>query len=353
MRLMRLMRWVVSGMMAAAASLAAQEPATVAAPSMRPAPPISGPIILHSWGSAEMAPLMEVWETAFTQREPNLRFSDTLKGTETAQAALFTHVADMALMSRPILPLERHVIFRREHHLPLEIQVATGSTDALDRSFALAVLVQKDNPLRSLTLAQLDGIFGDQRSGAWDEQFLWHPEFARGADKNIRTWGQLGLTGAWKNKPVHVYGYPVTIYSPTSGPMLFFRKTVMQGGDMWNPDLQEYPDAASIAAALSRDPFGIAYTCLCASTPSLKPLALAADASPVALTMANVADRSYPLSRPVYIYIDRTPGEPVAAGVNQFLDYVLSPEGQQAIARSTGYLPLTAEQAAIERRKLQ
>jgi len=350
---MRVRRWVASGMMAAAASLAAQEPATFAVPPMQPLTSVSGPMILHSWGSAEMAPLMEVWENAFTKRKPNVRFSDTLKGTETAQAALFTHVADMALMSRAILPLERHVIFRREHHLPLEIQVATGSTEALDHSFALAVLVHKDNPLRSLTLAQLDGIFGDQRSGAWDEEFLWHPEFARGPDKNIRTWGQLGLTGAWKDKPIRVYGYPVTIYSPTSGPMLFFRKTVMQGGDMWNPDLQEYPDAAAIAAALSRDPFGIAYTCLCASTPSLKPLALAAGTSPVALTMATVADRSYPLSRPVYIYIDRTPGEPVAAGVKQFLDYVLSPEGQKAVTRSTGYLPLTSQQAAIERRKLQ
>src|SRR5258708_36639903 len=92
----------------------------------KPEQKIPGPEILRSWGSNEMGGLMKLWEGGFVRYQSEIRFSDTLKGTETAQAALFSHVADMALMSRAILPLERHVMFRREHHLRLEIMVATG-----------------------------------------------------------------------------------------------------------------------------------------------------------------------------------------------------------------------------------
>lgn len=321
----------------------------------KPESQLVGPAILHSWGSTELAGLMRSWESGFERYQPEIRFADTLRGTETAQAALFTHVADMALMGRPILPLERHVMFRREHHLPLEIMVATGSFDAEDKTFALAILVNRDNPLSGLTLSQLDGMFGDQRTGAWDEEFIWHPEAARGAERNLRTWGQLGLTGEWADKPIHVYGYPVTIYSPTSGPMLSFRKTVMQGGDIWNADLQEIPDGGKIAEAVSKDRYAIGYTCLCFQTTALKALAVgAADGSPpVRMTRNSVADHTYPLSRSVYIYIDRAPGEPVDPKLKEFLTYVLSSDGQDAVAHSGDYLPLTPELAREQLQKLQ
>lgn len=321
----------------------------------KPETQLSSPEILRSWGSKEMAGLMRLWEADFERYQPEIRFSDTLKGTETAQAALFTHVADLALMSRPILALERHVMFRREHHLPLEITVATGSLDAEDKTFALAILVNKENPVSGISLSQLDGIFGDQRTGAWDEQFIWHPEAGRGSDRNLRTWGQLGLTGEWADKPIHVYGYPVTIYSPESGPMLSFRKAVMQGGDIWNPDLQEIPESSKIAEAVDKDRYAIGYTCLCFQSATSKVLGVAAadGTVPVPLTKSSVADRTYPLSRSIYIYIDRTPGEPVDPKVKQFLTYVLSREGQHAVAHSDGYLPLTPELAHQQLQKIQ
>jgi len=324
-------------------------------PSYDPDTKLNGPAILRSWGSTEMADLMRLWESRFQTYQPEIGFADTLRGTETAQAALFTHVADMALMGRPILPLERHVMFRREHHLPLEIMVATGSVDSEDKTFALAILVNNRNPLPGVTLEQLDGIFGDQRTGAWDEQFIWHPQAARGADRNLRTWGQLGLTEDWADKPIHVYGYPVTIYSPTSGPMLSFRKTVMQGGDIWNPDLQEIPDGRQIAEAVNKDPYAIGYTCVCFQLAGVKALAVAemGGSKPVKLTKNNVADRTYPLSRSIYIYIDRAPGEPVEPGVKEFLTFVLSREGQEIVSRSGEYLPLTRALAQEQLEKLQ
>ena len=328
-------------------------------PAQSPAPPdstiIQTPQILHTWGSEEMQVLLQTWESAFTSRQPAVRFVDTLKGTETAQAALFSHVAEMAAMSRPILPLERHVMFRREHHLPLELVVATGSPTRLDRGFALGVFVSEQNPVTHLSLDQLDRIFGDQRSGAWDEKFVWHPEAARSAASNIRTWGQAGLTGKWAARPVHVYGYPVSIYSPTSGPMLSFRKEVMQGGDIWNPDLQEYPNSPSILAVLEHDPEGIAYGCACDRRPGTKLIAVArsAGATAVALSRKTVADRSYPLTRSAYLYIDREPGQPIDRALHEFLLYILSPEGQRAVRDVTGYLPLPPALAREQLEKLQ
>jgi phosphate transport system substrate-binding protein len=310
---------------------------------------------VRSWGSSAMSGLMKSWEEGFRKYQPGVRFSDNLKGTETAQAALYSNIADLGLMDREILLLERHVMLRRTHHLPLEITVANGSYDVPDKAFALAVFVNRDNPISKLSLKQLDGIFGDQRTGVWDDKFRWHPELAREANKNIRTWGQVGLMGEWANKPIHVYGYPITIYSPFPGPMLFFRAKALGGGDLWNPDLLEFEKGQQITEALGQDPYGIAYTCPCYKTPGVKPVALAnaEGTSYVEPTRENVAGGKYPLTRSVYIYIDRGPENPVDPKVKEFLRYILSREGQQAVAREGGYLPLTAEVVREQLRKLE
>jgi phosphate transport system substrate-binding protein len=201
-------------------------------------------------------------------------------------------------------------------------------------------------------MRQVDGIFGEQRSGAWDDQFRWHPELGRGPEGNIRTWGQLGLKGEWADKPIQVYGYPVTNYSPLPGPMLFFRKQAFAGADMWNPNLREYPRGDQITAALDQDRYGIAYASLAEQGPGIKPVALAAGDGQdfVALTRENVASRKYPLSRSVYISVE--PGQLADPKVWEFLCYVLSREGQKVVQREGGYLPLTTDEALIQLRKL-
>ena len=324
-------------------------------PTYRPEQQLVDTEIIRSWGSNDMASLMKSWETGFREYHPEVRFSDRLKGTETAQAALYTNVADLALMGREILMLERHVMFRRTHHFPLEIMVATGSYDVADKTCALAVFVHKRNPITHLSLAQLDGIFGDERTGAWDDKFRWHPELGRTADNNIRSWGGLGLTGEWARQAIHVYGYPVTIYSPVSGPMLFFRAKAFHGGDIWNPSLVELETGEEIADRIRRDPYGIGYTCLCYGTADIKPLALAADPNGtyVELTKENVAGRAYPLTRSIYIYINRDPDKPVDPKLKEFLRYVLSRQGQGTVARDGSYLPLTTELVSEQLKKLE
>jgi phosphate transport system substrate-binding protein len=314
--------------------------------------------VLRSWGSDDMADLMKSWETGFHKFQPEVQFVDTLKGSETAQAALYTDVADLALMGREILPLEWYPLFRRKHHFPLEITVATGSYDVANKTFALTVFVNQDNPISKLTLKQLDGIFGEQRSGGWDSRLQWHADLARGVEENIRTWGQLGLTAEWKDQPIHVYGYPNTLWAPSGvapGAVQFFRNRVLGGADKWNSELIEFDQGELIAAAVGKDRFGIAYAGMPYATPSIKPIALAVADNGIYVepTRANLANRTYPLTRSIYVYIDRVPGQPVDPKVKEFLRYVLSRDGQQLVAQDHGYLPLTADEVRTQLRKLE
>lgn len=313
---------------------------------------------IRSWGSDDMAGLMKAWEQGFVKYHSGIHFADTLKGTDTAQAALYTEVTDLALMDREILPLEWYGLFRRKHYFPLMITVAHGSADVPNKAFAPVIFVHKDNPISKLTLNQLDGIFGEVRNGGWDDHIIWHAEKARGANENIRTWGQLGLTGEWADKPIHVYGFPVTVWTPSvfaPGAAYFFRVRVFNGGDKWNSDLMEYEKGDQIADALSRDPYGIGYTCLGYRRESIKPVALASrdGGNYVEPTRENIAGGKYPLTRPVYISIDRAPGGPLNPKVAEFLRFILSREGQEVVARDSGYLPLNAEEIRAELKKLE
>ncbi|MBL8266350.1 PstS family phosphate ABC transporter substrate-binding protein, partial [Steroidobacter sp.] len=232
---------------------------------------------------------------------------------------------------------------------------ATGSDQAAHKSAAYAILVHKDNPLSKLSMQQLDGIFGAQRTGGWNA-LVWNTQASRGSDQNLRTWGQLGLKGAWAKQPIHVYGPPLL----GAGAITEFQRQVLDGGAMWNEDLREYADRKQMVADLGNDKYGIAYTALSYRTDAVKPLAIApsGSTSAVALNRANVSDRSYPLARPVYLYftIDNARGElaepRVTPLVEEFVRYVLSAQGQQAVANEGSYLPLTPALAEKQLNKL-
>src|SRR5262249_39716580 len=151
---------------------------------------------------------------------------NTLKGTASAQFGLHVNVADLALSGRPLFPYEYYGIYRRSQLYPVEIEVATGSLDVRGKSTALGAFVHKDNPLATLTLKQHDAIYGGARTGGWQAS-AWVESAARGAEENIRTWGQLGLTGEWADKPIHVYGPP----GLHPGGVSYFQMRVMGGAD--------------------------------------------------------------------------------------------------------------------------
>jgi len=199
----------------------------------------------------------------------------------------------------------------------------------------------------------LDGIYGDQRTGGW-QKIEWVESVARTAKDNIRTWGQLGLTGEWADKPIHVYG-PPGLYP---GGVSFFQTRVMGGADTWNEGLQEFEDRTLMLEALGKDRYGIAYAAMAYQTSQVKALALA-DAAGVFVepTRANVANRTYPLSRSAYIYFapDTPTGDraKIDPKLKEFLRYILSRQGQMDVAREGNYLPLTPELVREQLKKLE
>jgi phosphate transport system substrate-binding protein len=320
-------------------------------PDYKPAAPMTGTI--RQWGSNYIADGMlgRYLEDGFHKYHPGVKFENKLESTFIAMAGLYTGRADLAPMGRRPTWDELQGYQRIFDAPPLEIAMASGSYDVAGWTFALVVFVNRDNPIGRLTIDQLDGIFGAERSGGWQGN-EWVPAAARGPDKNIRSWGQLGLTGEWADKPIHVYGYNLNYHFPRE-----FADTVLQGGYKWNETMVEYtnkarPDGKSLisageqmTAAVGHDRYGITYTGILYRTADVKPVALAATpADPyVVPTLESVQDRSYPLSRDVYYYLNRPPGQSVDPLVKEFLRFVLSREGQEAVQRDGKYLPLTAD----------
>lgn len=335
-------------------------------PVYRPGPRLSG--VIRQWGSNYIADsgLQARWEEAFRSYQPDIRFENRLHSTFIGMAGLYTDQADLAAMGRRPSWEELQAYQRMYGNLPLEIVTATGSYNVPGWTFALVAFVHKDNPIGQLTLEQLDGIFGAKREGGWDLN-SWDPGAARGAEKDIRTWGQLGLTGEWADKPINVHAYTLNYHFPRD-----FAEKVFKGGYRWNEQLKEYSnrprrtDSATgkagtllsageqLITSVADDRYGITYTGIVYNRPEVKPLALARTAAGpyVAPTLQSVREHTYPLTREVYHYAPRKPGQAADPLVREFLRFVLSREGQQAVQEDGKYLPLMAEIAREQLRKL-
>lgn len=323
---------------------------------------------IRVWGNETMMNILRNWELGIHEHQRGLRFVDTLPSGASAIGALYTGVADLGLMGHHCWPVETEGFYQVFGYEPLEIIVATGSYDVPAKMPANVIYVNKQNPLSKLTVKQLDGIFGEERSGGWDGR-NWSTASARTAKENIRTWGQLGLTGEWKDKPIHLYGYDLSANSFT----LSIQRLVFGGGDKWNPNLHEFalnevgllytsgprpPQGCDqLVDALAKDPYGISYTAVqCGrKSPGVKPLAIAAkDGSPyIEPTKENFLNRTYPLIESTYVYINREPGKPVEPKLREFLRYILSRQGQQDVAQDNGYLPLPADVVREQLKKLE
>lgn len=320
-------------------------------PSYQPQVHVTG--VLRSCGNPQMATLLQRWQAGFKLFQPDVQFADDLKSTASGMYGLDMRTADLALMGRAVYPYERYGIYERSWVYPMGIEVATGSAVQLHKSPAYAIFVHKNNPLARLTLRQLDGIFGAERGGGWNA-LTWDTKVARTAQDDLRTWDQLGLQGEWAAQPIHPYG----LAGLGAGAITYFQSRIFGGGETWSETLREYADRQQMLADLSQDPLGIAYAPLAYATADVKALALAETAAGpfIPLTQVSVADRSYPLHRPIYIYYTMdnrnselipTLGDP---RVKEFLRYILSKEGQQAVAAEGSYQPLPV---AVVRGQLQ
>lgn len=310
---------------------------------------VSGVIRLWGHGNAKlpwMRHLVALWEEGFRKFQPDVSFDYQMHGTSSGIPALFTGIGDVAILGEEILPEAAAAFEKVKHYPPLGIEIATGSLDVRNFDYAQQFFVQRDNPLTQVTLAQLDGIFG--------------AEHRRGA-RNLRTWGELGLTGEWADEPIALYGWAI---DDSFG--AFLQQFLLGGSHRWNCALHEYvhqaqPDGSiydhgqQILDALAQDRRGIAVSNIRYAGPEVKQLALARgpEGPFVHASKRTLIDQSYPLARTIPAVIDRAPGAPIDPKVKEFLRYLLSREGQEAINRDGRYLPLSAEFIARQRKKLE
>ena len=326
---------------------------------------VSGTIRNFGFG---LGGVLASWEEGFRKLHPDIRFEDHLPTSDAAIPALVTGVTDLAPDGGEATLTETLSFFETYGYHLTDITVATGAFDVEGRSNGIVVFVNAHNPITKLTIEQLDGIFGAERTAGM-RGFKWTPSDGRGPEQNIRTWGQLGLTGEWADKPIQTYGHA------PSGTARFFQWKVLKNGDKWNPNYREYVETGSKMIAdedhpqqlmglrhmlqdeLARDRLGIAWSVMpqAKSVSGIKPIALAErDGGPFVMpNESSFQDRSYPLVRNIYIYLNRAPGQVLDPKLHEFLRYVLSREGQKIVARNGNYLPLTAQVVREQLAKLQ
>jgi len=328
-----------------------------ALPAYRPSRSVTGTI--RSWGHGFLRPMMKLWEEGFQKYHPGVRFEDRLVTSAAAIAGLYTLRADLGVLAREITPPEVAAYEKMAGQKLTPVTVLTGSYGNQDKIMALGIFVNKDNPVSRLTFAQLDAI--------------WGAEHKRGAKENIRTWGQVGLTGEWKNQAIHPYSGLAF-----EAPAYFFSQAVMRGSVLWNdalrqrenvedevpsrgdekvtPAITRHADAyQQVVDAVGADRQAIGLAGAGYRNPNAKLVALAVEAGGpfVEATRENVANLSYPLARPVRFYINRGPAIPADPDVLEFLRFILSREGQQLVAHEGDFLPLTSAASREELKKLR
>ena len=305
-----------------------------------------------------------------------------MTSSEGALGMMFSGASDVAPMGDDAKITDQMPFYNTFRYVPTEISIATGGYDMRGTLFAWAIIVNKDNPIAKLSMDQLDRIFGSERTGGWEvgsnpeHNLLYTAKYARGPEKNIRTWGQLGLTGEWANKDIQTYGYIAPGFAVS------FERQVMHWSDKWNPNFKEYVEAKEATSdtdglavnsqrmyeALEKDKYGIGWgalmhvngTCVnpdgskCPGYRGLKVIALTktADGPGIPLTADNVLNRSYPLIRDAYIYINKPPGRPMDPKVREFIRFVLSREGQEIIQKAGIYTPIPAAYIREQLKKL-
>jgi phosphate transport system substrate-binding protein len=283
---------------------------------------VSGSV--SSIGSDSMNNLMTLWAETFRKFYPNVKVQVEGKGSSTAPPALIAGTAQFGPMSRTMRSTEIDQFRQKHGYPPTEIRTSYD---------ALAVYVHRDNPIKQLSLAQVEAIFGKTRR--------------RGYKQNVTTWGQLGLTGDWANRPVGLYGR-----NSASGTYGFFKEHVLMNGD-YKDTVKEQPGSASVVQGVSEDRFGIGYSGSGYRTSGVRAVPLAEkDAGPyLEGTYEEVTAGKYPLSRFLYIYVNKNPSKPLDPLQLEFLKLILTKEGQEVVVKD-GYMPLTAAQVKEELAKI-
>ncbi|MGC8605224.1 MAG: PstS family phosphate ABC transporter substrate-binding protein [Desulfomonilaceae bacterium] len=267
---------------------------------------------LKSVGSDTLNNLMTYWAEGFRSAYPGVKISIEGKGSSTAPPALIEGAAQFGPMSREIKSKEINDFETKFGYKPVVVRVAIDS---------LAVFVNKDNPIKCLTLRQIDGIFSKTR---------------KGGGKEILTWGELGLKGDWADKPVSIYGR-----NSASGTYAYFKEVALFHGD-FKDTVKEQPGSSAVVQAVANDKYSIGYSGVGYKTPDVKIVSLASREGSKCFEASadNAYNGDYPLARCLYIYFNKRPNEALNPLMAEFLRYIFSKEGQ-AIVVKDGFYPVS------------
>jgi len=278
---------------------------------------------LSSVGSDTLANLMTLWAEEFKRIYPSVNVQIQAAGSSTAPPALTEGTANIGPMSRLMKDQEIGAFEKRHGYKPTPVAVAID---------ALAIFVHKDNPITGLTIAQADAIFSSTRTC--------------GGPADISVWGQLELPGAWIRRDIQLYGR-----NSVSGTYGYFKTHALCKGDFRN-SVNEQPGSASVVQSVSASLNGIGYSGIGYTTSSVRAVPLSRDADKpfVDATPENAVTGAYPLSRFLYVYVNKRPLEPLDPITREFLNMVLSRQGQEVVVKD-GYIPLPARVAENEKAK--
>jgi phosphate transport system substrate-binding protein len=267
---------------------------------------------LSSIGSDTMNNLMTLWGEGFGKFYPNVKLQIEGKGSSTAPPALISGTAQLGPMSRPMKGTEIDAFEKKFGYKP------TGLRSSVD---ALAVFVNKDNPITCLTFPQIDAIFSKSRRHGYKE--------------DIKTWGQLGLTGDWANRPVSLFGR-----NSASGTYGFFKEHTLKNGD-YKDEVKEQPGSASVVQGVTVDRYAIGYSGIGYATSGVRavPIAEKPGASCVEATAENAYSGKYPLARFLYVYVNKAPGKGLDPLMREFVKFMFTRQGQEVVIKD-GYFPV-------------
>ncbi|MBB5188412.1 phosphate transport system substrate-binding protein [Zhongshania antarctica] len=280
---------------------------------------------LSSAGSDTLANLMTLWGEDFKRNYPNINIQIQAAGSSTAPPALTEGTSNIGPMSRKMKDKELESFETKFGYKPTAIPVAID---------ALAVFVHKDNPLQGMTMAQVDAVFSSTHKC--------------GHSANVNTWGGLGMTGGWTARDIQMFGR-----NSVSGTYGYFKEEALCKGDFKN-GVNEQPGSASVVQSVSTSINGIGYSGIGYKTSSVRALPLAKDDKSrfVEANAENATNGSYPLSRFLYVYVNKAPNKPLAPLEREFIKLVLSKQGQEVVVKD-GYIPLPASVVTKIKAKLE
>ena len=280
---------------------------------------------LSSVGSDTLANLMTLWTEQFSKAYPNVNIQVQAAGSSTAPPALTEGTSNLGPMSRKMKDKEVQAFEKKYGYKPTAIPVAID---------ALAVYVHKDNPIKGLTIPEVDAVFSVTNKC--------------GFTGKVNNWGDIGLSGSWKVKTLQIYGR-----NSVSGTYGYFKKKALCKGD-YKPSVNEQPGSASVVQSISSSINGIGYSGIGYKTSGVRavPLAKKPGQPFVEATPENAANKKYPLSRYLYVYVNKAPNKPLPPLEREFVKMMLSRQGQEVVVKD-GYIPLSAKMIEKQLSKLE